>query len=209
MNVNESQIITEIIQGRQNGYNTILKLYGQPIFVLIARLVDSPLDAEELTQDTFVKAFRHIESFNATKATFYTWISRIAYNNAVNYLKRKRPSFVPFSEIIHNSPSNEDFLTGNAKDTQPISDEELDKELSTGNEERIQILEESIEALPADEKTLLILYYYENRTMRDIAYIMNTKPTILSSRLYRIRHRLYKQIQKQLDIKRTDNGNDQ
>ena len=74
-----------------------------------------------------------------------------------------------------------------------------DDDLSTEREERIQRLEESIDALPPDDQLLLHLYYYEDRPLRDIAYIMDTEPNTLSARLYRIRKRLLHMIKQKTD----------
>lgn len=187
MDTKESRIIAAAARGDRNGHHAILELYGKQVFELIARLVDSPLDAEELAQDTFVKAFQHISSFDESKATFGTWISRIAYNCTINHLKRKRPLLVPFHDTTEP-------YTAHPSATEPIYDEDTDEE------RRILLLEQSIEHLLPDEKALLTFYYYENRSMRDIAYIMDTEPTILSSRLYRIRRKLYKFIRTKQNI---------
>ncbi|MCD8237413.1 MAG: RNA polymerase sigma factor [Prevotellaceae bacterium] len=181
MDAKESRMIAAAVRGDRNGHHAILELYGKQVFEQIARLVDSPLDAEELAQDTFVKAFRHISSFDESKAAFGTWISRVAYNCTINHLKRKKPRLVPFHAAA-------ELYTAHPPATEPVCDEDTDEE------KRIQLLEQSIEHLLPDEKALLTFYYYENRSMRDIAYIMDTEPNILSSRLYRIRRKLYKII---------------
>ena len=77
-----------------------------------------------------------------------------------------------------------------------ISDEQLEAELSTGNEERIQKLELLIDDLPPDERMLLMLHYFENRSLDECSYIMDATPHALANRLYRIRKKLYKQLQK-------------
>ena len=77
-----------------------------------------------------------------------------------------------------------------------LSDEQLDAELSTGNERRIQQLELLMEDLPSDEQLLLALYYYEDRSLDECSFIMDTTPHALANRLYRIRKKLYKQLQK-------------
>ena len=74
------------------------------------------------------------------------------------------------------------------------SDEELEKELSTGREERIQRLEAVIDELPADERMLLTLYYYEDRPLTEIAYITGIDAKALANRLYRTRKKLFKKL---------------
>ena len=69
-----------------------------------------------------------------------------------------------------------------------------DDDLSTGREERIRLLEDAVGQLPSEDQLLLHLYYYEDRPLRDIAYIMDAEPNTLSARLYRIRKRLLHMI---------------
>ena len=69
-----------------------------------------------------------------------------------------------------------------------------DEELSTGREERIAMMEEAIDDLPPDEGMLIHLYYYEDRPLRDIAYIMDVEPNALATRLHRIRKKLLRMI---------------
>ena len=71
---------------------------------------------------------------------------------------------------------------------------EDDEELSTGREERIALMEEAIDELPPDEGMLLHLYYYEDRPLREIAYIMDAEPNTLATRLHRIRKKLLQMI---------------
>lgn len=88
MEKDESYIITRILAGKTEEYAYFLDTYGQPFFSLIVRMVNSEEDAEELTQDTFMKAFEHLSSFNG-KSSFSTWIYRIAYNTALSFLRKK------------------------------------------------------------------------------------------------------------------------
>ena len=76
-----------------------------------------------------------------------------------------------------------------------ISDEQIEAELSTGSEERIQRLMLLMDDLPPDERLLLTLHYFENRQLDECAYIMDTTAHALANRLYRIRRKLYKQLQ--------------
>jgi RNA polymerase sigma-70 factor (ECF subfamily) len=77
-----------------------------------------------------------------------------------------------------------------------ISDKELEAELSTGREERIQRLTELMDELSDDERMLLTLYYFEDRPLTEIAYITGVEAKALANRLYRTRKKLYKQIKR-------------
>ena len=77
-----------------------------------------------------------------------------------------------------------------------ISDAELEAELSTGREQRIEQLMEIVDTLPDDERMLLTLYYFEDRPLTEIAYITGIEASALANRLYRTRKKLYKQIKR-------------
>ena len=176
----DEQIVEAVKSGRREGQDLMVCRYGQPVFALIVRLVADTMDAEELTQDTFLKAFSHIGSYDPQRASLSTWLCRIAYRLTLDFLKRSRPLIISIEET-------EVWQTD-------ISDEQLEAELSTGNEERIQKLESLIDDLPPDERLLLTLYYFENRPLDECSFIMDATSHALANRLYRIRKKLYKQL---------------
>lgn len=152
-------------------YAYLVNQYSQQVLDFTARMVSCMADAEELAQNAFVKAFNKFEKFEQ-RASFLTWVSRIAYNESINHLKRRKLHYVDIDEV-------------------PVADcNLLDDELSTGNEERIKLLEKAINALPPDERMLVHLYYYEDKPLNEIAYVMDAEPNALAVRLHRIRKKL-------------------
>lgn len=176
------QIVEAVKSGRREGQDLMFGRYAQEVFAMIIRQVSNEQDAEELTQDTFLRAFSHIGSYDPQRASLSTWLCRIAYRLTLDFLKRRRPFVVSMEDT-------EVWQTD-------INDEQLEAELSTGNEERIQRLELLIDDLPPDERMLLMLYYFEDRSLDECSYIMDATSHALANRLYRIRKKLYKQLQK-------------
>ena len=176
----EAEIVEAVRQGRREGQTELVGRYAERVYAMIARRVSDAMDAQELTQDAFMRAFDHIDSYDAQKASLSTWLCRIAYNLTLDFLKRRRPLIVSIED--------------HQKEEKDISDEELEKELSTGSEERIEQLQEVIGQLPDDERMLLTLYYYEDRPLTEIAYIIGVEAKPLANRLYRTRKKLLKQL---------------
>lgn len=176
----EQQIVEAVRRGRREGQDAMVCRYAERVFAMIVRQVSDVMDAEELAQDTFLKAFSHIDSYDPNKASLSTWLCRIAYRLTLDFLKRRRP-------LIVSMEDRQEWQMD-------ISDEELEKELSTGREERIQRLEAVIDELPADERMLLTLYYYEDRPLTEIAYITGIDAKALANRLYRTRKKLFKKL---------------
>ena len=168
----ERQRIGRILDGKREEYAWFVNTYSQHVLDFSSRMMPNAEDAREVAQDAFVKAFRSLDSFQF-QSSFCTWVCRIAYHESLNRLKRQQPHYVDIADI----PAMED-----------------DEELSTGREERIALMEEAIDELPPDEGMLLHLYYYEDRPLREIAYIMDAEPNTLATRLHRIRKKLLQMI---------------
>lgn len=179
-NMTEAEIVKALCEGRHEGQIVTVSRYADRIFAMIVRMVTDVMDAQELTQDTFLRAFSRIDSYDAKKASFATWLCRIAYHLTLDFLKRRRPYIVSIEE---SSVWQTD-----------VSNVELEAELSTGREERIAKLEELIDELSDDERMLLSLYYFEDRPLTEIAYITGIDAKALANRLYRTRKKLYKRL---------------
>lgn len=183
MKVDEQQLINRILGGHTEDYAYFLDTYSREVFAFVMRIVMQQEDAEELTQDAFIRAFNHLDSF-AGQSAFSTWICRIAYNCTMNFLRKKRKNLLSYDE-------DEKLLN-------TISDNLVDEALSTDNEDRIALLEAAIDKLPPDDKTLVTLYYYKDRSFKEIAYVMGIPDSEadkvannLGTRLCRIRKKLY------------------
>jgi RNA polymerase sigma-70 factor (ECF subfamily) len=176
----EKQIVEAVCKGHHEGQTEMVCRYADRVFAMIVRQVTDMMDAQELTQDTFLRAFSHIGSYDARKASLSTWLCRIAYRLTLDFQKRRRPQII----------SMEDSSVWQTD----ISDEQLEAELSTGREERICRLEQIMDELPNDERMLLTLYYFEDLPLAEIAYITGIEAGPLAKRLYRIRRKLYKKL---------------
>ena len=176
----ETAIVEAVRKGRREGQTEMVSRYAERVFAMIVRQVPDVMDAQELTQDAFMRAFDHIDSYDPHKASLSTWLCRIAYRLTLDFLKRRRPMIV----------SIEDSKVWQTD----ISDEALEAELSTGREERIERLQEVIDDLPDDERMLLTLYYFEDRPLTEIAYITGIDAKPLANRLYRTRKKLFQKL---------------
>lgn len=176
----EKQIVEAVKDGRREGQDAMIAAFAPQVFAMIAHQVPDVMDAQELTQDTFLKAFRNIDRYDAQQSSLGTWLCRIAYHLTLDFLKRRHPVIV----------SLEDSSVWQTD----ISDEELDAEFSIGNEQRIERLQELVQQLPDEERMLLTLYYFDDRPLSEIAFITGIAPKALANRLYRIRKKLYKKL---------------
>ena len=162
--MDEQRLIARILDGHDEDYGYFLERYGGEVFAIVSRLVPNREDAEDLTQDTFVRAF-------GGRSSFSTWVCRIAYTMAVSWLRKKRIRYLSIDDLPH------------------VSDTEVDEALD--DESRLDELRHAINLLKPDEQMLLELFYFESRPLADIAYILNVEPGTIATRLHRIRRKLY------------------
>lgn len=155
-------------------------LMGNRFFSLIVRMVNSEEDAEELTQDTFMKAFEHLSSFNG-KSSFSTWIYRIAYNTALSFLRKKNVE----QTVIDDNQWNQ------------ISDTQIDDALNNESEEQIEKLQQALTKLTAEERALVTLFYEEEHSIQELAQILNLNEGNIKVKLHRLRKKLYVLMQKE------------
>ena len=158
MEYDEAHIIQDVLEGKTSRYEYFLDKYGQQVFTLIVRIVASQEDAEELTQDTFLKAFRHLSSFKA-ESNFSTWIYRIAYNTAISAVRKKKYDLFDM----------DDTLLAN------ISDEQIDDTLNDESEEQIAKLNKAMKKLDEDERAVITLFYMGQACQRNCSHTGNDR----------------------------------
>ena len=174
MKKEEAHIIKEILSGKTEHYEYFLDCYSQQVFVLVDRIVSCQEEAEELTQDVFIKAFQQLSSFKA-ESSFSTWIYRIATNTALSAIRKRK------NEVIRL----DDSVFANLSDTQ------VDEALEDDSEEQLQRLQRAMEQLEADERALITLYYMEEKPLAEVAFIMGLTEANVKVKLHRIRKKLY------------------
>ncbi len=174
MKQDEAHIIQEILDGKTDRFEYFLNQYGQQVFRLVVRIVSSPEDAEELTQDIFLKAFQHMSSFQA-ESRFSTWIYRIAYNTAISEMRKKKESAIGWDDAM----------------LARLSDEEVDDALDDDSEEQITRMNEALNRLEAHERAMITLFYMEDKSLAEIAFILGLKENHVKVKLHRIRKKLY------------------
>ena len=171
---NEKELIERITQGETELFAHIAEHYAQAVHTLVVRIVGSREDAEELTQDVFVRVFEHLRLFNF-KSSFSTWLYRIAYNIAISYSRRqKQPTY-----------------TIDERRLQSVELSDVERMEAATDDTTIKALTEAIEKLESQERALVTLFYYEERSVAECAAIMGQTENNIKVRLHRIRKKLY------------------
>ena len=172
----ETDLIAGLRRQSPKAQQETIDRYGREVFAQVVRLVTVTENAEEVYQDVFMKVFSNIGQHDAERAALRTWISRIAYNEAVSFLRRKRMPVVYFEDRSHEADK--------------LSDAEVDETLGHANAETVQLIRAALKHLPPEERALVTMFYYEERSLKEIAYVTESIPTTVASRLSRTRKKL-------------------
>jgi RNA polymerase sigma-70 factor (ECF subfamily) len=177
--IDDESVIGSILGGRKEMFGILVDRYGNEVLQAVGRVITSPEDAEETVQDCFVAVYRNLASFDRTKASFKTWLMRIAYYTALKRLRGK--SGTPVEEVEWESLDH-------------IPDADADMMLNDSSPRRLSLLNKAIALLSADDRLLLSLYYHDDRPIREIAFITNRTEGYLRSRLQWLRKKLCQTI---------------
>lgn len=173
----DQDLVRRVRQGDKASFDLLVIKYQHKIVHLVNRYVKDPFEAQDVAQDTFIKAYRALADFRGDSA-FYTWLYRIAINTAKNYLlaRNRRHSDneieVQDAELIENAPQLKDVDT---------------PESLLMNEEIVKIIKIAIENLPEEMKIAIMLREFEGMSYEEIAEAMDCPIGTVRSRIFRAR----------------------
>lgn len=174
--------ITKVLEGDRNAFAYLVDKYKTMVYSLALRVVKDREEAEEISQDAFIKAYQSLASFKG-KAKFSSWLYRIVYNTAISKLRQQPAGRVSLDE-------------SNISDTLYMESKENYDTLSA--EERKKYLEKALDSLDRDEKMFVILYYYEEQDLDEIASIAGLTKTNTKVKLFRARKKMLTVLQSYL-----------
>ena len=185
MQTEEQELIQRIVGGETELCARLADRYGKAVYTLAARIVGCTEDAEELTQDIFLRAFSRLDRFG-WRSSFSTWLYRIAYNMAVSHARRVRPKYCGMDE----------------RRLAALPDDAADRvEEWAEKQERLDALNRAVERLDPEERALVTLFYYEERSVGECAAITELSEGNVKVRLHRIRKKLYVLVNNEIDGK--------
>jgi RNA polymerase sigma-70 factor (ECF subfamily) len=145
-------------------------------------MLGNPQDAEDILQETFIKAFRHLKGFDG-RSSLSTWLYRIASNEALMFLRKNRPE-IPFSDIPREEDAETEYEPAQFNDWSHLPEDEI---LSS---ESRAVLDEAIQHLPESLRIVFILRDIEGLSIRETGEALDLTETTVKTRLLRARLRL-------------------
>jgi RNA polymerase sigma-70 factor (ECF subfamily) len=176
-------------EGNQAAFAELLGHYRESLFYLLLKMVNSKEDAEDLTIETFEKAFRKIDTYKPTYA-FSTWLFRIATNHGIDFLRTSEKKLM-------NVSIDEDFHSADEYQRQIIITEDSpNPEEKIVNIQKKNILKRIIQKLPVDYRRILVLRYFEEYSYGEISEKLELPLGTVKARLHRSRELLISTLKK-------------
>ena len=167
----ESRLITDYLNGDEESLEVLIKQYLKPVYGFVYKYTGDVQEAEDITQEVFVKLWKNLKKFDRQKS-FKTWIFSIAKNASIDYLRKKKP--ILFSQFENEKQENR--LVNSLADSNPLPDEVFDKKKIS------EVINATMEKLALKYRLVISLRYNEQFTFREIAEILDEPINTIKSR---------------------------
>jgi RNA polymerase sigma factor (sigma-70 family) len=178
------------IDGEENAYADLMQLYKKPVYHMILKMVRNIDDAEDLTIEAFAKAFRNLHKFKKDY-TFSTWLFRIATNNAIDFIRKKKLD----TYSLNTSFTDESGDSVNID----VQDENLNPAEETIKTQKIEIVQMFVNKLPAKYQKLVRLRYFDELSYEEIAVELEAPLGTVKAQLHRARELMYDLVKEKKD----------
>lgn len=183
-NLSDEELAQKVQQGYQAAFSELVERYTAKVYLQARAMTRSGQEAEDIVQETFLKAFKHIDKFSPAKAAFRTWLFAIAHNQSINVLsslKRKMARY--FSETggrtEHDYPDPVACLSDGS-----------DAEKLLSERQQFARVMQAIEKLPERQRAALLLKAQESMSYEEISQVMQTSASAVESLIFRARKAL-------------------
>ena len=174
-NNNDDYYIAKTLNGDTQSFGILVKNYQTMVFSLALKMVKQREEAEEVAQDTFIKAFKSLPKFNGT-SKFSTWLYKIAYNTCLDRIKGNKK--------YHNNVEI-DEISGDALSSVESIFEGIERQ------ERSEIIQDCMSKLPDDERVILHLFYFDEQSLKEIQEVLSIAESNIKVKLFRARKKLF------------------
>lgn len=180
----DAALVKKAKEGDGKAYDELIILYKDAVQGVIYRMVRNKQEAEDLTQEAFIKAYNSINSFNEEYA-FSTWLFKIATNNCIDYFRKRKLKTQSMDQTVR-------YKDDEIRQEYPDTEGRADKELLAS--EKTRLIKKAIDDLPEKYKTAIILRHTEEKSYEEIAEILDLPLGTIKARIFRAREMLKKSL---------------
>lgn len=180
---NDQYYIDQIINGNTNAFSVLVNRYKDLVFTLTIRMLKNKEEAEEVSQDTFIKVYKSLSKFKGD-SKFSTWIYKVAYNTCLDRIKKNKKYFndVEINEFTEHQLKTVDDALSNLE-----------------QQEQSKAIKDCVALLPSEDSFLLTLYYFEELSLDEISKIVDLTNNNVKVKIYRSRKKLATILKKRLE----------
>jgi RNA polymerase sigma factor (sigma-70 family) len=179
------QLVCLAVEGDQKAYAELMNRYKDSIYFMLLKMVNNRDDAEDLTIEAFGKAFKNIRQYTPDYA-FSTWLFKIATNNCIDFIRRKRKNTFSIDKNFENTEGNDNYID--------IKAEGPDPEENMIKKQKAQLMHDIVEKLKPRYRRLIELRYFNELSYEEIATELNLPLGTVKAQLFRARDFLYQII---------------
>jgi RNA polymerase sigma-70 factor (ECF subfamily) len=187
----DAELVQQAIKGDQKAYALLMERYRDAIYFMLVKMVNNTADAEDLTIEAFGKAFKYIKNYTPTFA-FSTWLFKIATNNAIDFIRRKKQTSISIDE------SNPEAIPLNIRSEQPTPEENLI------TEQKIMMLRTVVAKLKPRYRRLVELRYFYEYSYDEISSEMELPIGTVKAQLFRAKELLQNILKNHPDSREID-----
>ncbi|SHJ81381.1 RNA polymerase sigma-70 factor, ECF subfamily [Tangfeifania diversioriginum] len=178
------ELVQKALDGDEKAFTRLLGRYKDAIYFMLLKMVNNRNDAEDLTLEAFGKAFKNIHQYSPTYA-FSTWLFKIASNNCIDFLRRKKGTYV----TIENNESGQNNEAVRLKSKEPDPEEKLIRQ------QKAILLHRIVRRLKPRYRMLVELRYFREYSYEEIAKELGLPLGTVKAQLFRAREMLFKMIE--------------
>ena len=175
MERSDEELLAAYLRGDEEAFSILVDRYLKVVYSFVVRFVGDEHDAEDIVQETFLKAWKSAKSYNESTSKFKTWVLRIARNSAIDHLRKRKQ--VPFSAFDTDEGLN--MLAETVPDTAPLPDEEFAKAQDA------ESLNKAMQSLNPEAREILLLHYTSGLTFLEIGELLGQPQNTVKSRHHR------------------------
>lgn len=191
----EAELVSRAKAGDTSAFSDLVSHYDRRVFRMAKQITQNDEDAEDVLQETFLKAYSHLDNFQGN-SKFYTWLVRIAVNEALMKLRRRRSD--------RTVPLDDPIDTGEDVVAREVATWDEDPEQKYSREELGALLDDAIEGLKPAYRTVFLLRDIEELSIEETAEALNLSISAVKSRLLRARLQLRDKLTRQFRRKGDD-----
>lgn len=177
-------LVKMALDGDENAFARLLARYKDTIYYMLLKMVNNKSDAEDLTLEAFGKAFKNLHQYSPTYA-FSTWLFRIASNNCIDFLRKKKGTYIPIDNDSVNYEEGEAIK---------LRSKDLNPEEKLIRKQKAILLQRVVRKLKPRYRILVELRYFKEYSYEEIAKELNLPLGTVKAQLFRAREILFKLI---------------